>query len=231
MPGGVAAMTTEDDHGLSNPADHTAQDDVRTVEGLRAGDEAAFVSLVDRYHTSLIRVALLYVKDPAVAEEVAQETWLGVFQGIDRFEARSSLKTWIFRILTNRAKTRALREGRSVSFSALAGDLGDDEPAVPPDRFVSAESNLAGHWLARPRDWSDLPEERLLSAETMALVWDAVHALPQNQREVITLRDINGWTSVEVCNLLGVSETNQRVLLHRARSRVRLALERYVNEG
>lgn len=208
-----------------------ATEDRQIVEALRAGDESAFVALIDQYHGSLLRMALLYVRSLAVAEEVVQETWLGVLQGIDRFEARSSLKTWIFRILINRAKTKGEREGRSVSFSSL-GSLNPEsaEPAVDPDRFHPIGHRVAGHWSTKPQDWSETPEERLLSDETLTCVQTAVAALPANQREVITLRDIDGWTSAEVCNLLAISETNQRVLLHRARSKVRQALERYVND-
>ncbi len=207
-------------------------DEFGLVEALRQRDEAAFMALVEQYHPSLVRLATVYVRDPAVAEEVAQETWLGVLQGIDRFEGRSSLKTWIFRILTNRAKTRGQREGRSIPFSAIR-DPGAEpaEPSVDPDRFLPSEHpHWPNHWVSPPTDWSEIPEERLLAQETRAVIQSAVEALPPSQRAVITLRDIEGWTSKEACNVLGISETNQRVLLHRARSRVRRALEQYFEE-
>lgn len=196
------------------------------LRSLRAGDESAFVELLDRFGPSMLRVAQLYVPSRAVAEEVVQEAWLGVLAGLDRFEERSSLKTWIFRILTNRAKTRGEREGRTVPFSALAGDDDDDEPAVDADRFHHA-GRWPGHWAAPPRA---VPEERLLAAEARERVESAIAALPPNQRAVITLRDVEGFGAEEACSVLGISETNQRVLLHRARSKVRAALEEYLEE-
>lgn len=207
-----------------------ASDDQVLVVRLRARDESAFRELIERYHMSLVRMARQYVATQQAAEDVAQETWLGVLQGIDRFEGRSSLKTWIFRIMLNRARTRAAREGRSVSFAALGGDdARDDEPAVEPERFFPAGHRLAGHWSAPPRSWETVPEERLLAQETRAVIQRAIDALPHGQRVVITLRDIEGLSSAEVCNMLDISETNQRVLLHRARSRVRRELERWLD--
>jgi RNA polymerase sigma-70 factor, ECF subfamily len=188
------------------------------VEALRAGDEAAFRSLVAEYGPSMLRVARLYVGSQAVAEEVVQEAWVAVLNGIDRFEGRSSLKTWIFRILTNIAKTRGRREGRSIPFSSLERD---DEHAVDPHRF--AEN---GQWASPPRSFG--PEERLLSDETMAVVEAAIAELPPSQAIVITMRDVDGFTAEEARNALDISETNQRVLLHRARSKVRQALEDYL---
>jgi RNA polymerase sigma-70 factor (ECF subfamily) len=205
--------------------------DLSIVDALRAGDESAFASLIDQYHGPLLRMALLYVPSSAAAEDVVQETWLGVLQGIDRFEARSSLKTWVFRILINRAKTRGAREGRSIVFSSLSGFGPErEESSVDPDRFHPLGHPLAGHWSAAPRDWSETPEERLLSDETFARVQVAVDALPANQRAVITLRDIDGCTAAEACTILDISEANQRVLLHRARSKVRQALEHYLSD-
>jgi RNA polymerase sigma-70 factor (ECF subfamily) len=202
-----------------------SEDEGRLIAALRAGDEGAFMTLVERYQSSLIRLAMLYVGDRGAAEDVVQETWLGVLQGIDRFEARSSLKTWLFRILTNRAKRRGERDHRTIPFSAAWTPGDEDEPAVAPDRFFPADHRLAGHWTSLPSNWDDLPEERFLSAETRAVVDRAIAALPPTQREVITLRDVEGWTSEEVRNALDLSETNQRVLLHRARAKVRRALE------
>ena len=201
------------------------------MAALRQGDEAAFVALLERFHPALLRLAQVYVADRVVAEDVVQETWEGVLQGIGRFEARSSLKTWIFRILVNRAKTRAVREGRSVPFSSLwTAEDEPGEPAVEPERFRPGEP-WRDHWVSLPQSWSEVPEERLLSLEARAHIREAIAALPPSQREVITLRDVEGWDSADVCNVLKMSETNQRVLLHRARARVRRALERYLEQG
>jgi len=194
-------------------------EDALLLRALRAGDERAFAALVDMYGPSLLRLAQLYVSSRAVAEEVVQETWLAVLSGIDRFEGRSSLKTWIFRILANRAKTRGEREGRTIPFSALGES--EAEPAVEPDRFDR------GHWASFPAEW---PEARLLGDETLRVIESAIESLPPTQRTVITLRDVQGWSAEEVRNVLELSETNQRVLLHRARSKVRGALEEYLAE-
>ena len=186
------------------------------------------MDLVVRWSPVMMRVARMYVPTAAVADDVVQETWLAVLQGLDRFEERSSLRTWIFRILTNTAKTRAQRERRSIPFASL-GD-GDDGPAVDPDRFLPPGDPAAGAWASPPRGWDDLPEATLLSAETRSVIDAAIDQLPPTQREVIRLRDVEGFSSGEVRALLELSETNQRVLLHRARSKVRAALERYLSE-
>jgi RNA polymerase sigma-70 factor, ECF subfamily len=185
------------------------------------------MELVSRHQAMMLRVAFSYVHNRAVAEEVVQEAWLGVLNGIDRFEERSSLKTWIFRILTNTAKTRAQREGRSVPFTDLAGDEG---PAVDPDRFLPDRDRWAGHWASPPRGWEGIPEQRLLGRETLAHLRDAISALPARQQRVIVLRDVEGWSPEEVCAALDVSDNNQRVLLHRARAKVRQALEDYLGD-
>jgi RNA polymerase sigma-70 factor, ECF subfamily len=198
------------------------------VEALKRGDEETFSGLVTEYSPSMLRVARMYVSSRAVAEEVVQEAWLGVLSGIGRFEGRASLKTWIFRIVTNIAKTRGEREGRSVPFSSVGGRVDDGEAAVDPDRFLEA-GRWAGHWTSAPSRWSDLPEEQLVSGETVGVVEAAIAALPEVQRTVITLRDVEGWSSDEVRNALDLSETNQRVILHRARSRVRKALAEYLD--
>jgi RNA polymerase sigma-70 factor (ECF subfamily) len=204
-------------------------DDARLVKALRARDEEAFEELMREYNASLLRVAQIYVPSRAVAEEVVQETWIGVLNGIDRFEARSSLKTWIFRILTNIAKTRGQREGRTVPFSALERPDAVPEAAVGPDRFRPPDDERwPGHWSSKPEPW---PEERLLASETREVVERAIERLPPAQRAVISLRDIGGWSAEETCNALDVTETNQRVLLHRARSKVRQALEDYLSEA
>lgn len=206
-------------------------DESDLVDALQRRDEAAFVRLVTLYQSRLLRLALVYVPIRAVAEEVVQEAWLGVLQGIDRFERRSSLKTWLFRIVVNRARTRAEREGRTIPFSALQGsDSDSDEAAVPAERFLGPDHpEWPGHWALPPNAWSESPERELLTREMLEQVQLAIDVLPPAQREVITLRDVEGASSEEVCNILGITETNQRVLLHRARSRVRAALERYFN--
>ena len=198
------------------------------VQRLREGDESAFVELIDRYGAMMLRVAQMYVRDRATAEEVVSETWEAVVKGIDRFEERSSLKTWIFRILTNRAKTRGQRDGRMVPFSALTGEGESDEPSVDPDRFFGPDSPHPGAWSAPPVPW---PEERLLESETLDVIEMAIAELPEAQRQVILLRDVDGWTPMEVSDVLGITDGNQRVLLHRARSKVRAALEDYMNPG
>lgn len=200
--------------------------EVETVEALRRGDEQAFAQLVRRYHGSMLKVARAHVSTAAVAEEVVQEAWLGVLKGIGRFEGRSSLKTWLFRILVNTAKTRGVRERRTVPFSSL----GPDEPAVAGDRFRPSDEAHAGHWTPAgiPVPWDEIPEVRIEADETFAVVRDTINALPENQRAVITLRDIEGWRSEEVREFLEVTEANQRVLLHRARARVRRALEAHL---
>jgi RNA polymerase sigma-70 factor (ECF subfamily) len=209
-----------------------AYEDRRIVKALQAGDEKVFMELVESLGPSMLRVAQLFVRSRAVAEEVVQEAWLGVLSGIGRFEGRSSLKTWIFRILTNIAKTRSEREGRSVPFSSLGGDdLESGESSVEPDRFLPDGDRWAGHWASSPRRFDAQPEGRLLSGETMGIVQRVVETLPEVQRAVLTMRDIAGFPAEEVCVALGLSEVNQRVLLHRARSKVRGALETYLDEG
>jgi RNA polymerase sigma-70 factor (ECF subfamily) len=202
----------------------TSDEDLRFIERLRAGDEEAFMSLVDRLQPMMLRVARMYVSSQTVAEDVVQEAWLGVLQGLDRFEGRSSLRTWILRIVSNIAKTRGQREARSAPFASLTGeDL--DAPAFDPDRFLSRGEDGAGHWSTMPPDWRGVPEDRLLASETLGAVRAAIAALPPMQAEVIRLRDVGGWTSEDVRNALDLTETNQRVLLHRARAKVRRALE------
>jgi RNA polymerase sigma-70 factor, ECF subfamily len=210
----------------------TSPEDLLLVNAILGGDESAFASLVDMYSGALLRLALIYVPKTMLAEEVVQETWIGVLQALPRFERRSSLKTWIFRILANRAKTFALREGRTVPFSSLADDvtIEDDQPAVDAERFFPPGTPRAGSWISLPENWDTLPEQWLLSKETYRHIEIAIAALPPNQRTVILLHDVEGWTAEEIRSVLDVSEANQRVLLHRARSKVRQALEYYFNE-
>jgi len=196
-------------------------DDLTLVELLRAGDQTAFMMLVDELGPSMRRVARMYVSTDAVADEVVQEAWLGVLRGLPGFEGRSSLRTWIFRILVNTAKTRGQRESRSVPFASLAGD-DLDAPAIDPAAFDDG-----GAWSTLPFDWRGMPEERAQATETLHVIGGAIAMLPPMQAEVIRMRDILGWSSEEVRNALGISKTNQRVLLHRARARVRTAVEEH----
>lgn len=206
------------------------QDEQLLITRLRQRDEAAFLEVVQQYHPSLVRLANVYVHDEAVAEDVAQEAWLGVLRGLDRFEGRSSLKTWLFTILTNRAKTRAQREKRTVPFSDLETRDSDSDETVDPDRFLPASDPAwAGHWKPdeKPTPWQISPEANVLSQELRACIEQAIALLPPGPQAVITMRDLESWTSEEVCNILDISETNQRVLLHRARAKVRRAIEIY----
>ncbi len=179
-----------------------------------AGDEDAFVTLVERYQAPLLRFARTFVRQHSQAEDVVQDAWIGVLQGLERFERRSSFKTWIFRIVANRARTKAVREHRYVQFDAM-----DDESPSSGDHFTPA-----GRLKAPPGQWTLTPERLLQSTEARAMVEAALDAMPDSQRIVVTLRDIEGLDSAEVCNVLGITETNQRVLLHRGRTRVRAAL-------
>jgi RNA polymerase sigma-70 factor (ECF subfamily) len=204
-----------------------ASDEVELLARLRAGDEEAFERLVERYYGTMLAVARTYVKSRAVAEEVVQEAWVGVLKGLDRFEGRSSLKTWVMRIVVNTAMKGGGREARSVPFSSLAAE--GDEAAVDPERFRGPQDAFPGHWRAYPGDWSVLPEDKLLGRETIEVALRAIEQLPAAQRSVITLRDVEGCDSDEVCGVLELDPAYQRVLLHRARSRVRAALERHLD--
>jgi RNA polymerase sigma-70 factor (ECF subfamily) len=200
-------------------------EEAELLDALRRGDEDAFGRLVAEHHQSLRRLARLYLANAAVADEVVQDTWLGVIRGLWAFEGRSSLKTWIFRILANRAKTRAVRERRTLPLSAFEPER-IQEPALPPERFRGWDDpRWPGHWAVPPAAW---PEDKLLAAETRERLAAAIDALPGTQRAVISLRDLEGWSAEEVCNALELSETNQRVLLHRARAKVRKVLEDYL---
>lgn len=202
----------------------TAADERDLVARLRAGDEAAFTQVIEAYHPSLVRVALLFVQERSVAEEVAQETWLSVLRGLQQFEGRSTFRTWLFSILANQARRRGQRERRTIAFSAL-GDVAEPQHALPPERFRPPGEPWAGWWANPPGDWRLTPEDASLSAELQAEIAAAIAALPPAQRAVMTMRDIEGCDAPEVCDLLEISPGNQRVLLHRARSRVRERLE------
>jgi RNA polymerase sigma-70 factor (ECF subfamily) len=206
-----------------------AADDQSLVERAQAGDEDAYAILVRRYSPAMMRLARMYVPTTALAEDVVQETWVAVLRGIERFEGRSSFKTWLFRILVNRAKTRGVREHRSIPFASLGaggegGEEGDDGPTVDPERF-----GRDGAWTSAPRNWEDDPEQALDSKEARRIVLEAIDTLPERQKVVITMRDLDGLSSEEVRNALDLSETNQRVLLHRARAKVRTALEDWID--
>ena len=203
----------------------TAEAELELVQRLRAGDERAFEALVSAHYATMLAVAQTYVRSRAVAEEVVQEAWVGVLRGLDRFEGRSSLKTWILRIVANTAKTRGVREARSVPFASLEPE--GAEAAVEPERFCGPGEAFAGHWRRYPRDWERLPEDVLFDRETLQVVVAAIAALPPAQRTVIGMRDVEGCGPEEVCEALEINEGNQRVLLHRARSRVRAALEEH----
>jgi RNA polymerase sigma-70 factor (ECF subfamily) len=206
-----------------------ADPDAELLDRVRRGEEDAFLQLVDRYGAVMQRVALSYVRTPSVAEEVVQDAWIGVLGSVHRFEGRSSVRTWLLRILANRARTRGAREARCVPFSSVARD--DEDASVPGERFQGAGERFPGGWRQFPTDWDTLPEERLLARETLEHVDAAIRRLPSRQQEVIVLRDVEGWSSEEVCEALGLTPVNQRVLLHRARSGVRAELESYLERA
>ncbi len=197
--------------------------DDRLIDSLRAGDETAFSDLVTRWSGAMLRVALAHVRNRAIAEEVVQEAWLTMIRTLDRFERRSALRTWVLGIVINVARARARAERRSVSF-----DEDSAGPSVDPSRFLPAEHpRWPHHWATEPARWRT-PEQDLLDGETRRIMIQAIEALPPSQREVLVLRDVEGLSSSEVCNIARITDTNQRVLLHRARSRVRAALERHL---
>jgi RNA polymerase sigma-70 factor (ECF subfamily) len=205
-------------------------EDAGILAALRAGDELAFTELVERYNSSLTRLARIYVHDTAVAEEVVQDAWIGFLKSLSRFEGRSSLKTWLFKIAINCARARARKEAHSIPFSAAFKV--EDAEAVAPKLgrfFPDWVPVLGGHWIGLVSAWDDEPEQRALASETRTAIERAIGALPPTQREVITLRDVAGFGAGEVCNVLGITDTNQRVILHRARSAVRTALQRHLS--
>jgi RNA polymerase sigma-70 factor (ECF subfamily) len=205
-----------------------ADPDARLVARLREGDEEAFRALVREHGPFLMRLVMMHVPSHSVAEEVVGDTWEAVLRGLDRFEGRSSLRTWIASIALNKARTRGTREGRILPFALLRRRYEEGGgPAIDPDRFQGRRGERPGWWASPPAEWEE-PERRLEEAETREVLLRAIRDLPPRQREVITLRDLLGWTSQEVCNALDLTETNQRVLLHRARARVREALEEYL---
>jgi len=205
--------------------------DAILVEAIKRGEEQAFMDLVERFQSPLLRVALTFVHCEAVAEEVVQDTWMAVLEGIHRFEGRSSLKTWIFRILMNRAKTQGVRESRYVEFpgKSSGADQGEAEACEDPAGLLGGEG-WAGNYSGIISSQTEVsPERKLLNKEMVKRIYAVIHTLPVMQRQVILLRDVEGFESDEICRMLGVSESNQRVLLHRARTKVRQALEPWMN--
>jgi RNA polymerase sigma-70 factor (ECF subfamily) len=196
--------------------------DTELLASLLAGDEGAFKALVNRHHWAMVHAASYYVSSRSVAEEVTQDTWLAVIRGLCNFEGRSSLRTWIFGILVNHARARGTRESKTIPVATV-----EDDPTVDPGRFHPSDHRWAGHWNAFPEPWTDMPAQHLVDAETRAVIDDALGALPEPQRIVMTLRDVDGRNSQEVCHLLGITDANQRVLLHRARAKVRAAMEKH----
>jgi len=216
----------------------TGPGDGELVAALMAGDDDAFARIVDAWSPSMLRLARYYVNSDSVAEDVVQEAWLGVLRGLDRFEGRSRLRTWALRIVANIAKTAAQKERRAVPFATGgtegpggSGDLPGPGPSVPPSRFWPAGEPRAGAWRTPPHPWPSLPEDEVLSTEAVEVVRQAVAVLPEGQRAVIELRDLDGYDAAEVCDVLGLTPVNQRVLLHRARATVRATVEPYFAEG
>jgi len=206
--------------GTTAVRERSDEDDL--IARLRAGDEQAFASLVDAWSGWMLRLAREHVPTPSVAEEVVQETWLAVLEGLDRFRGESSLRTWVYRILSNQAKRRGIRESRTVPFASLASE--EDGPTVDPTRFQGAGDLHPGGWRQFPEAW---PDHVALTREVHEIVTVALTELPPRQRVVVALRDLDGHTAEEVCDVLGISAGNQRVLLHRGRAVVRAHLERY----
>jgi RNA polymerase sigma-70 factor (ECF subfamily) len=206
-------------------------EDGELVARLRQGDEAAFARIVTSWSPMMLRVARGHVSTDASCEEIVQETWMAVIRGLDRFEGRSSLRTWVFRILTNLAKTRGVREARSVPMSSMSPFAPADEagPTVDPDRFRPADDQYPHNWtpVGAPVQWQPGPEQAAVAGETRRLLGTALQDLPERQRAVVTLRDVHGLSSDEVCAALDLSAANQRVLLHRGRARLRAVLEEY----
>ena len=227
---GEAGLTTAYDLQVETVKAHPVTDERRLIEQLRCGDESAFARLVDELTPGMLRVARTYVPSDAIAADVVQETWLGVLRGLDGFEARSSLKTWVYRILINRARTRGAAEHRTVPFATLAARETDVAfAAVEGDRFLPADHDRwPHHWAAPPRRWELSPEDALSHSETLEVVRAAIDELPPTQRMVIVMRDLEGFSAEETCELLELTVGNQRVLLHRARSHVRAHLEEYL---
>jgi len=223
-------MTADPAGSVEPSAEVPATEDAVLLERLKAGDEDAFRFLVERWAGPMMALALTQTRMRALAEEAVQDTWLAVLQGIDRFEGRSSLKTWVFRILVYTARAKLERERRVPPLTDVLGSR-DDGRTVPAERFLSpAHPKWPGHWSEPPRAWAPVPDDAALDAELGRQMNAAMQALPERQRAVLTLRDVEGWTAEEVCTVLGLEAGNQRVLLHRARSAVRARLDPYLSQ-
>ena len=233
VPGGLslAAATMTRGEGLCMDGDADARTGALPPEAtvlarLRAGDDSMFARVLDAWSDGMLRLARAYVSTDASAEDVVQDTWLAVIKGLDQFEGRSSLKTWVYRILVNTAKNRGVRESRTVSCTSLAATQPDGGPTVDPSWFQGDDGRYPGHWREPPSTWPSA-ESQVAAAEVRGQVEAALRELPYRQRAVITLRDVEGYGAGEVCVILGISAGNQRVLLHRARAGVRARLEEY----
>jgi len=225
-PDGATPMSASPEEGRDR---RTAAGDTALLARLRAGDEDAFLTLVDACAPAMRKLARAYVRDDQTAEDIVQEAWLAVLRGLESFEGRGSLRGWIFAIVANLAKTRGVRDARSVPFSALVRDeVERDDPSYPAERFAGPASQWPDHWRGFPAVWGEHPEERLLSSEMQSHIERAIDMLPPAQRAVVLLRDVGGRSTADVCDLLELSEANARVLLHRARAKVRRAIEPYV---
>lgn len=211
-------------------ADGALPADAVIVARLRDRDEPMFAALVDAWSPGMLRTARAYVADEHAAQDVVQEAWLGVVRGIGGFQARSSLRTWVYRILINRAKTRGVGDARTVPVGSLTLTSEDFGPTVEPARFRGPGDPYPGHWRSHPPAWPS-PEDDAVANETRRLLLAALAGLPPRQRIVVTLRDADGYTSDEVCRLLSISATNQRVLLHRGRAALRGSLEAHWTTG
>jgi RNA polymerase sigma-70 factor (ECF subfamily) len=225
--GEVGGMVTELEQAPAPPGDRCGLPEDAVLDRLRAGDEEEFGRILSAWSPAMLHVALRFVRSRAAAEDVVQDTWLAVLAGLPAFEGRSSVRTWTFAILMNRARTHAGRDRRTLPWSELGGD--EDGPTVDPTRFQGPGDPFPGHWTAAgtPRRWAAQPESASLAAEARTEIARALTGLPDRQRAVVTLRDVTGLSSGEACELLGISAQNQRVLLHRGRARLRAALEDY----
>ncbi len=224
----TVGMSAGNEEGNDRAKPIAGMDDEELIRRLRERDAGAFGVILDAWSPGMLRLARTFVSTGASAEEVLQDTWLAVTTGVGSFQARSSLRTWVYRILVNTAKRCAERESRTVPWSSWADDPADsDGPTVDPARFQAADGQYPGHWRDWPRQWPPSPERATMATELRAVLDRAVDGLPPRQRIVVMLRDIEGYPSDEVCAILDITAANQRVLLHRGRAAVRARLEHY----